>query len=49
MIEEAILDSFSAERGDWRTWNLSRSHAGHLAETYAAPDHSASSLIQVER
>ena len=35
---EAILDNFSRERGDWRTWNLSRSHARHLAETYVGPE-----------
>jgi hypothetical protein len=46
-MEEARLESFSGERGDWRTWNLSRSHARQLAESYAAPNYSANALIPV--
>lgn len=34
-VEEAILDRFRKQKGDWRTWNLSRSRARHLAENYA--------------
>jgi hypothetical protein len=37
-VEEVILDRYREdEEGDWRTWNLSRSRARHLAETYADP------------
>jgi hypothetical protein len=37
-VEEAIVDRYREdEQGDWRTWNLSRSRAGYLAETYTSP------------
>jgi hypothetical protein len=37
-VEEVIVDRYREDEvGDWRTWNLSRSRAGHLAETYADP------------
>lgn len=36
-VEAVILDRYREEEGDWRTWNLSRSRARHLAETYADP------------
>ena len=37
-MEEVIVDRYREdEQGDWRTWNLSRSRAGYLAETYTSP------------
>jgi hypothetical protein len=37
-VEEVVVDRYREdELSDWRTWNLSRSRAGHLAETYAGP------------
>jgi hypothetical protein len=37
-VEEVVVDRYREDEvSDWRTWNLSRSRAGHLAETYAGP------------
>jgi Domain of unknown function (DUF4173) len=34
-MEEVIVDRYREdEQGDWRTWNLSRSRAGYLAESF---------------
>jgi hypothetical protein len=39
-VEEVILDRYRGdEQGDWRTWNLGRTRARHLAENYADPGH----------
>ena len=33
-LEKVVLDRWNSYRTDWRTWNLSRSRAQHLAESY---------------
>ena len=33
-LERVLLERWSTHRNDWRTWNLSRSRAHHLAESY---------------
>jgi Domain of unknown function (DUF4173) len=35
-LEEEILENFREEEGSWRTWNLGRSRARHLAYSYVA-------------
>ena len=35
-VEEEILDDYREEEGSWRTWNLGRSRARHLAYSYVA-------------
>ena len=33
-LERVLLERWSTHRNDWRTWNLSRSRAHHLVESY---------------